>query len=102
MENSNPLNSFSNEDDRTSFVNEFQNINQGPSTYLCIGNEQSGQLEVDLIQFREKNISMRYLSFTFSGINPKTGQIQSAFINIDNEEAFLTIKNFFKQLDWNS
>lgn len=74
----------------------------GPSTYLCIGNEQDGQLEIDLIQFREKNVSMRYLSFTFSGINPKTGQIQSAFINIDNEVAFDTIKNFFNQLDWNS
>lgn len=74
----------------------------GPSTYLCIGNEQDGQLEIDLIQFREKNVSMRYLSFTFSGINPKTGQIQSAFINIDNELAFDTIKNFFNQLDWNS
>ena len=74
----------------------------GPSTYLCIGNEQDGQLEIDLIQFREKNVSMRYLSFTYSGINPKTGQIQSAFINIDNEVAFDTIKNFFNQLDWNS
>ena len=73
-----------------------------PSTYLCIGDQQNGQLEIDLIQFREKNVSMRYLSFTFSGINPKTGQIQSAFINIDNEEAFDVIKNFFSQLDWNS
>lgn len=73
-----------------------------PSTYLCIGEQQNGQLEIDLIQFREKNVSMRYLSFTFSGINPKTGEIQSSFINIDNEEAFDVIKNFFKQLDWNS
>jgi hypothetical protein len=73
-----------------------------PSTYLCIGNENDGQLEIDLIQFREKNVSMRYLSFTFSGINPKTGQVQSAFINIDNEDAFETIKKFFNQLDWNS
>ena len=73
-----------------------------PSTYICIGNENDGQLEVDLVQFREKNVSMRYLSFTFSGVNPKTGQLQSAFINIDNEEAFNTIREFFLQLDWNS
>lgn len=73
-----------------------------PSTYLCIGNENDGQLEIDLIQFREKNVSMRYLSFTFSGINPKNGQIQNAFINVDNKEAFETIKKFFSQLDWNS
>lgn len=73
-----------------------------PTTYLCIGNEQDGQLEIDLVQFREKNVSMRYLSFTFSGINPKTGQMQSAFINIDNHEAFETIKEFFLQLQWNS
>jgi hypothetical protein len=73
-----------------------------PSTYICIGNENDGQLEVDLVQFREKNVSMRYLSFTFSGVNPKTGQLQSAFINIDNEEAFKTIREFFLQLDWKS
>lgn len=73
-----------------------------PTTYLCIGNEQDGQLEIDLVQFREKNVSMRYLSFTFSGVNPKTGQMQSAFINIDNHEAFEKIKEFFLQLHWNS
>ena len=73
-----------------------------PSTYICIGNENDGQLDVDLVQFREKNVSMRYLSFTFSGVNPKTGQLQSAFINIDNEEAFSTIREFFLQLNWNS
>lgn len=82
--------------------NQSENTPVFPSTYLCIGNEQDGQLEVDLIQFREKNVSMRYLSFTFSGVNPKTGQLQSAFINIDNEEAFNTIKEFFLQLNWNS
>lgn len=73
-----------------------------PTTYIKIGDEQDGQLEVDLVQFREKNVSMRYLSFTFSGVNPKTGQLQSAFINIDNEEAFNVIKEFFLQLEWNS
>lgn len=73
-----------------------------PSTYLCIGNEKDGQLEIDLIQFREKNVSMRYLAFTFSGVNPKSGEMQSAFINIDNEEAFNSIKSFFNQLDWKS
>ena len=73
-----------------------------PSTYLNIGNDQDGKLEVDLVQFREKNVSMRYLSFTFSGINPKTGDIQSAFINVDNKEAFNVIKNFFTQLDWDN
>lgn len=78
------------------------NENNEPSTYLCIGDQENGQLEIDLIQFREKNVSMRYLSLTFSGVNPKTGQIQSAFINIDNEEAFDVIKKFFHQLDWNS
>lgn len=76
--------------------------NSCPSTYLCIGNENDGQLEIDLVQFREKNVSMRYLSLTFSGVNHKTGQLQSAFINIDNEEAFNTIKDFFLQLDWKS
>lgn len=85
-----------------SHAEEKPQINSGPSTYLCVGNENDGQLEIDLVQFREKNVSMRYLSLTFSGINHKTGQLQSAFINIDNEEAFNTIKEFFLQLDWKS
>lgn len=83
-------------------IERSNNFSSSPSTYLCIGNQNDGQLEIDLVQFREKNVSMRYLSFTFSGINPKTGQIQSAFLNVDNEEAFILIKEFFSQLEWNS
>ena len=83
-------------------IERSNNFNSSPSTYLCIGNQNDGQLEIDLVQFREKNVSMRYLSFTFSGVNPKTGQIQSAFLNVDNEEAFILIKEFFSQLEWNS
>lgn len=89
-------------DDELEFNPNNDSNSTSPSTYICIGNEQDGQLEIDLVQFREKNVSMRYLSFTFSGVNPKTGQMQSAFINIDNEDAFETIKDFFLQLQWNS
>lgn len=88
--------------DNKSSIKKEEESDSFPSTYLCIGNENDGQLEIDLVQFREKNVSMRYLSFTFSGINHKTGQLQSAFINIDNEEAFNTIRDFFLQLDWKS
>ncbi len=71
-------------------------------TYLAIGEPETSMLEVDLVTFREKNQEMRYLGLAFTGNNPKTNEPQEAFINIDNEEAFLIIKNFFAQLEWNS
>lgn len=97
----NKIVNFNNSEEHTN-MDEPIKKESGPSTYICIGNQNDGQLEIDLVQFREKNVSMRYLSFTFSGINHKNGELQSGFINIDNEEAFITIKNFFKQLDWTS
>lgn len=71
-------------------------------TYLAIGDPESSMLEVDLVTFREKNQEMRYLGLSFTGNNPKTNEPQEAFINIDNEEAFIIIKKFFAQLEWNS
>lgn len=71
-------------------------------TYIAIGEQESSLLEIDLVTFREKNQSMRYLSFNFSGINQKTGEAQESFVNIDSEEAFNQLKNFFIQLEWNS
>ena len=35
------------------------NYDNSPSTYLCIGNKNDGQIEIDLVQFRERNVSMR-------------------------------------------
>lgn len=72
-----------------------------PQTYIGIGSQENGSLEFDLIAFREKGQQVRYLSITFSGNNPKTGESQESFINID-EEAFNTVKDFFRQLEWNS
>ncbi len=71
-------------------------------TYLSIGDSENALLEIDLVTFREKNQEMRYLGLNFSGNNPKTGQPQEAFINIDNEEVFNELKRFFSQLEWNS
>lgn len=72
------------------------------TTYIVIGSEETGLLEIDLVTFRQKNDEMRYLSIVFKGIDTRTGQEQDAFINIDNEDAFKELKKFFAQLDWNS
>lgn len=71
-------------------------------TYIAIGEETSSLLEIDLVTFREKNVEMRYLGFSFTGVNPKNDTPQEAFMNIDNEEAFYALKKFFAQLEWNS
>lgn len=73
-----------------------------PQTYIVIGSEDTGQLEVDLVTARHKNEEIRYLSLSFTGINLKTQEKQEAFLNIDNEEAFEQLKTFFAQLEWNS
>jgi hypothetical protein len=82
--------------------NKNTNIKKSVQTYIAIGDIETSMLEVDLVTFREKNQEMRYLSMSYAGINPKTGDPQEAFINIDNEEAFNILKNFFMQLEWNS
>lgn len=74
-------------------------------TFLTIGNPENPEnpsLEIDLCTFRERNVEMRFLGFTFKGTNPKTDEPQTAFINILTEEEFLVIKKFFAQLEWNS
>ncbi len=84
-------------------MEQVKNIERTPiQTYLSLGSDETGKLEFDLVTFREKNVSMRYLSANFSGINQKDGQLQESFMNIDSEEAFNELKKFFAQLEWNS
>jgi len=71
-------------------------------TYFSYEDEAGGNLEVDLITFREKGIETRYLSMLFSGFdvrqNPPTPQ--QAYLNIESKEEFERFKSFFAQLDW--
>ena len=72
-------------------------------TYLCLGdpeNTSSGTLELDLVAYREKGEQTRYLSVTF-GQKDDQGEPASVSINL-NEESFNTIREYFKNLDWNS
>ncbi len=72
-------------------------------TYLALGdpsNPSSGVLELDLVVFREKGEQTRYLSITFSQKDEK-GEPASVSINL-NEESFNSIREYFKNLDWNS
>ena len=68
-------------------------------TYLALGdaaNPNSGTLEFDLIVFREKGEQTRYLNVTFGEKDQNPTSISL------NEESFNSIKEYFKNLDWNS
>jgi len=69
-------------------------------TYLCLKNEKS-LIEIDLVTFREKGEQTKFLSVGILAKNEKTGEGQEVGISLD-EESFLTLKEFFKQLEWNS
>lgn len=72
-------------------------------TYLALGdanNPSSGTLEFDLIVFREKGEQTRYLNVTFG---QKDGNNEPSTVSISlNEESFNSIREYFKNLDWNS
>jgi hypothetical protein len=71
-------------------------------TYFSHQDEEGGNLEIDLITFREKGIETRYLSMVFSGLDVRQDppSPQSAFLNIESKEEFERIKAFFAQLEW--
>ena len=73
------------------------------NTYLCLGdpeNPASGRLEFDLVVFREKGEQTRNLTITF-GQQDQSGEPAKVSIKL-NEEAFGVIREYFKNLDWNS
>lgn len=72
-------------------------------TYLCLGDPQnatSGTLELDLVVFREKGEQTRYLTITF-GQKDQDGESSAVSINL-NEESFNAMRDYFKNLEWNS
>jgi hypothetical protein len=71
-----------------------------PDTYLCLQNE-NGSFEADLVTFREKGQQVRYLAFTFTNLNQKTNIQEQSTLSLD-EQSFLKLKDFFRQLEWNS
>lgn len=72
-----------------------------PTTYIRLGNEEAGELEIDLISYRQKGEQVKYMSLSFSGKNPKNSEAQESSVSLD-EETFYALKKFFLQLDWNS
>lgn len=72
-------------------------------TYLCLGdpeNPTSGTLEFDLVVFREKGEQTRNLTITF-GQKDQSGEPAEVSIKL-NEESFNVIREYFKNLEWNS
>jgi hypothetical protein len=79
-----------------------QPIYEECQTYFLHKDNVGGNLEIDLITFREKGAETRYLSVVFSGLDVRQDppSPQSAFLNIESKEDFERIKAFFAQLDW--
>jgi hypothetical protein len=79
-----------------------QPIYEECQTYFSYQDDEGGNLEVDLITFREKGVETRYLSMVFSGLDVRQDppSPQTAFLNIESREEFERIKAFFAQLDW--
>ena len=77
-------------------------VNKQCETYYAFVDENGGNLEVDLITFREKGIETRYLSMLFSGqdVRQNPPVAQEAFLNIESREDFERLKSFFAQLEW--
>lgn len=71
-------------------------------TYFCFEDVDAGNLEIDLITFREKGVETRYLSLLFSGLDVRQNPPiqQEAYLNIESKEEFERIKAFFAQLEW--
>ena len=69
-------------------------------TYLSLGNERDGNIEMDLVTFREKGQQVRYLSFLINSLDTNQQPV-SASLSLD-EQSFNHIKEFFSQLEWNS
>ena len=81
---------------------KYKHDQSGPTTYLRIQNEIQN-LEVDLIQFREKNMLTKYLSFTLTQENESNpDQPYTMSFNVPDEKSFMVIKQFFNQLNWNN
>lgn len=72
-------------------------------TYIMVGNDESGYVELDLVAFREKGEESRYLVTKLTSVaamehdEPKKSEF---YISIDSEEEFNKLKSFFSQLEW--
>ncbi len=78
----------------------FEDIERKPNenqTYFNMGSTETGSIEIDLVSFRQKNQEAKYLTIS---IKSPSSNDETSFA-IDNEDAFMALKNFFKQLDWN-
>lgn len=71
-------------------------------TYFKYQDQDGGNMEIDLITFREKGMETRYLSLSVTGINidnePPTPQ--QALLTIGSKDSFDKLKLFFSQLNW--
>lgn len=74
-----------------------------PETYISLGDEETGLMQIDLISFRERGVHQKYLGIFFSGMDVRENppKKQEAFFSINSEEEFYKLKNFFQQLEWN-
>ena len=68
-------------------------------TYMCLNSSDGINFEADLVTFREKGQQTKYLSISFVDTSQEPPVVISS--KAFDQNAFLEIKEFFKQLDWN-
>lgn len=89
---------------------EIKTIGSEPmQTYINVGSPDTGSIEIDLVSYRKKNERSKYLTIEISepiqeGLPSENGSGEPGknyLFAIDNEEAFMMLKKFFTQLNWN-
>lgn len=87
-------------------INTEMSRNLDKSTYIRVGSEEFGIIDIDLVTYRQKDEEVRYLlieSAGFSGEYDEAGNPvpTKTSVMIDSEEQFNKLKDFISNLDWN-
>ena len=70
-------------------------------TYMSLGKKETGFVELDLVNHRERGQERRYLNIQISGWSfENEEQVSDAYMMITSEEEFEAIKTFFSNLTW--
>lgn len=70
-------------------------------TYMSLGKKETGFVELDLVNHRERGQERRYLNIQISGWSfENEEQVSDAYMMITSEAEFEAIKTFFSNLTW--
>ncbi len=90
-----------------------ENNTKSMQTYIIIGTQETGTIEIDLVSYRQRNEKRKYLTIEICEPLSDNSNFEQDVENkesrengkkclfaLDNEMAFLQLKNFFSQLTW--